>query len=85
MQRYPQFEEALGQEITKAREAKNISRRGLSSLLRRSSNYMSLIESGKQELTVSGLSEIGLALGLKGSELHARAERAAGLRLPKSK
>ena len=85
MQRYPHFEVALGEEIAKARKATGLSQRALSEKIRRRYNYISIVESGRQSLTVSGLSEIGLALGVKGSELHARAERAAGIRLPKAK
>jgi transcriptional regulator with XRE-family HTH domain len=80
MQRYPHFEAVLGEEIAKARTAAGLSQRALSEKIRRRFNYISIIESGRQSLTVSGLSEIALALGVKGSELHARAERAAGLR-----
>jgi ribosome-binding protein aMBF1 (putative translation factor) len=80
MQRYPHFEVALGEEIAKARTAAGLSQRALSEKIRRRFNYISIIESGRQSLTVSGLSEIGVALGIKGSELHARAERTAGLR-----
>lgn len=85
MQRYPDFEVALGKEIAQAREAMGLSQRALSDKIRRRFNYISLIENGRQSLTVSGLSEIGMALGVKGSELHARAERAVGLRPRKVK
>jgi ribosome-binding protein aMBF1 (putative translation factor) len=85
MQRYPDFEVALGKEIAKAREAVGLSQRALSDKVRRRFNYISLVENGRQSLTVSGLSEIGLALGIKGSELHARAERIMGLRFRKAK
>lgn len=85
MQRYPSFELALGAEITAARQAKGLSQRALSARLKRRINYIQLIECGRQPVTASGLVEIGLALGTKGSDLLERAERAAGnsIRLPK--
>jgi ribosome-binding protein aMBF1 (putative translation factor) len=85
MQRYPHFEVALGEEVAKVRETLGLSQRQLSAKVGRRSNYISLVESGRQPLTVSGLSEIGSALNVKGSELHARAERTAAVKLPKSK
>lgn len=53
--------------------------------IKRRINYIQLIEAGRQPVTASGLVEIGLALGIKGSDLMARAEEAAGnaIRLPK--
>ena len=85
MQRYPSFELALGAEIAAAREEKRLSQRALSARLKRRINYIQLIEAGRQPVTASGLAEIGLALGTKGSVLLARAEEVAGnaIRLPK--
>jgi ribosome-binding protein aMBF1 (putative translation factor) len=80
MQRYPSFEQALGQEIANAREEKGLSQRALSALCKRRINYIQLIEAGRQPVTASGLAEIGLMLGTTGALLLEKAEQAVRLR-----
>jgi ribosome-binding protein aMBF1 (putative translation factor) len=80
MQRYPSFEQALGQEIATAREKKGLSQRALSARCKRRINYIQLIEAGRQPVTASGLAEIGLMLGLTGAELLQRVEQSVKLR-----
>jgi len=81
MQRYPSFEIALGKQIAKAREAKGLSQRELSALVRRRNNYIQLIESGHQPVSASGLVEIAQVLEASASTLIDQAERAAPIRL----
>lgn len=74
----PSFRGGTRKGNRQVRKAAGLSQRALSEKIRRRFNYISIVENSWQSLTVSGPSGIGLALGIRRSELHARAERAAG-------